>query len=157
MPHGSSGSLALSPSGSDAFSHNNPEAVSSNTQHSNLKRELPNPANGHLATANSASPTTVKPLKNAFDLYCRETRDVLIKQNQQAFLEGTFQPDRALAQGWRDMDEAHRGDFSARFEHLKKLEKEAGNGVGGDEDVEMEDDDATITASEAGGFTAVNN
>lgn len=80
-------------------------------------------------------------------------------QNRKAFNEGTWELDRALAQGWRDMDEGQRAEFSRRFENLKNGEKEAGNGVGRtvDEDVEMGDGDETEAAEESGGFNAVNN
>lgn len=148
---GPGGPATHSPSGSDAFSHTHPDAARVVT---NTNRQLSNPSNGHLPVTQSA---TVKP-KSGFDIYCRDLRDVLIVQNRKALNEGTWDPDRALAQGWRDLDEAQRGEFQRRYENLKNAEKEAGNGVSGaaDEDVEMDDGNDTEVAEETGGFTAVN-
>jgi len=107
--------------------------------------------NGYLPATLSATPPPSKP-KSAFDLYCRDLRDVLIVANRKALNEGTWDPDQALAQGWRNMDELQRGDFQRRFENLKKSE----NGKA-DEDVEMGDGgDETEAAEESTGFTAVN-
>jgi non-histone protein 10 len=150
VSQGLGGAATLSPSGSDAFSMTHPEAVPS-VRASNANRQLASMGNGHLPA------TTIDPLskpKSAFDVYCRDLRDVLIVQNRKAFNEGNWDPDRALAQGWRDMDEGRRGDFQTRYEEMRKAEKEA---VKGDEDVEMGDGgDETEVAEETGGFTAVN-
>lgn len=147
ISQGPGGPVTLSPSGSDAFSHTHPEP------HAAAKRQLP--SNGH--PVHSATPPPSKSIKSAFDLYCRDLRDVLIVQHKKEFSEGVWEPDRALAQGWRDMDEAQQGEFQRRFEGMKSAGNANGNGGRADEDVEMGDGDETEVADDSGGFTAVNN
>ena len=146
ISQGPGGPVTLSPSGSDAFSHTHPEP------HPAAKRQLP--TNGH--SGHSANPPS-KSIKSAFDLYCRDMRDVLIVQHRKEFNEGASEPDRALAQGWRDMDEAQQAEFQRRFEGLKSAGNGNGNGERADEDVEMGDGDETEVADDSGGFTAINN
>lgn len=156
ISQGPGGPVTLSPSGSDAFSHTHPE---SHTLPSGPpKRQLPSNGIGGatLPPAHSATPPPGKP-KSAFDLYCQEMRSVLIVDNRKAMQEGTWDPDRALAQGWQNMNEGQRAAFQARYENLKNGEKEVGNGSrAADEDVEMGDGDETEVEKEGGGFTAVN-
>jgi len=76
-------------------------------------------------------------------------KGVVIANNRKAIAEGTFDVDRALAMGWRDLDEMQREDFHRRVEVVKR-EGETGMGERqgpfegekqlGDEDVEMGDD-----------------
>jgi non-histone protein 10 len=139
---GPGGPATHSPSGSDAFSLTNPVGTNA----------LANPSNGHLTSMHA---TAVKP-KSGFDVYCNDLRDVLIVQNRKAFNEGTWNPDRALAQGWQQLDDAKKAEFQRRYENLKNGEKDAGNGDQGDEDIEMDDGNDTEVAEDIGGFTAVN-
>ena len=93
-------------------------------------------------------------------------------KNRKGIQDGSFDTERALAVGWRELDSDAQGDFQRRFETLKKnwdVEKEAvtgerstaldGEGRGGDEDVEMGDDTdkgQPNGSTGGGGFTAVN-
>lgn len=94
-------------------------------------------------------------------------------KNRKAIADGTYDVERSLAQGWRDLDEEKHADFQQRFEQMKKaweVEKEVGVGGGGarqtvfdgesrhleDDDVEMGEDGEEGRSPEGGGFTAVN-
>jgi hypothetical protein len=104
-------------------------------------------------------------------------RSVITVKNRKAIADGTFDVERALATGWREMDEEQRGEFQRRLEGMKRTsdaEKEAsvgGTGAGqsgfdgesrqtaeADEDVEMgeDGDDGSRSGGEVSGFTAVN-
>ena len=169
------GPVTLSPS-SDAFSHTHHDVLRNSTPQAQVqtsKRQLP--SNGTHATPNMSASTPSQPrrLKNAFDLYCKENRPLLAVEHKKEILEGTYDIDNILAQGWSGLDKPTRDDFLQRFEYLKKqveAEKEAGF-VGprqtvfdaapshADEDVEMAEDatDAgTPSVAGEGGFTAVN-
>ena len=146
---GPGGAATLSPSGSDAF-RTQPDA--SNARTSTANRQLSSISNGDVANTHVDTPPPAKP-RNAFDIYCRDLRDILILQNREAFNEGTWHPDQALAFGWRNMDDAQRASFQIRYEHVKNAEREGKP----DDDVEMVDGgDETGAAVETGGFTAVN-
>jgi non-histone protein 10 len=155
--------VTLSPS-SDVFSHTHPE--------NGTKRQLaPSTSNGYSAIVQADAPP--KRPKSAFDLYCNDMRSVITVSNRKAIADGTFDVERALATGWRDLEEPKREEFSRRFDELKReweAEKAGGTDtikgndddtetktVEGDEDVEMgEDGDADEANGEGAGFTAVN-
>ena len=125
------GPVTLSPS-SDAFSHTHHDVLRNSTPQAQVqtsKRELP--SNGTHATPDMSASTPSQPrrLKNAFDLYCQETRPLLAVEHKKEILGGTYDIDNILAQGWSGLDKPTRDDFSQRFENLKKqveAEKEAG-------------------------------
>ncbi|TAQ88355.1 hypothetical protein B7494_g3305 [Chlorociboria aeruginascens] len=163
------GPVTLSPS-SDAFSHTHPESNLPYQAAQSSKRPLPSSTNGHSV------PVSTPPRKprNAFDLYCNDTRSVMMVQNRQAMAEGTFDIERALAIGWRDLAPEAAEEFHRRFELEKRkwesVEKEVGiggggarqsifdgegNGANGDEDIEMKDE-VEVGGGGGGGFTAVN-
>jgi hypothetical protein len=99
--------------------------------------------------------------KSAFELYSNDLRNVIIVQNRKACQEGSWEPEKALAQGWQALDEGQKEEFQRRYEALKKgwdAEKEGtGNGAGEsrDEDVEMGDGEEDVGA-DGSGFIAVN-
>lgn len=165
------GPVTLSPS-SDAFSHTHPDPLRNSTPRAqSAKRQLP--SNGTHPTpipSNlNATPSHPRRPKNAFDLYCNETSPALAEQYKDEIVAGTYNVEAALAQGWSTLDPEKKAECSQRFEQTKRateLEKEGGGGLprtavfdapadDGDEDVEM-GDEAGTPATEAGGFTAVN-
>jgi non-histone protein 10 len=98
-------------------------------------------------------------------------RPVLTVENRKAIADGSFDVEKALAVGWKEIDEEQRATYQRKFEESKKpAEPEKGSetskaaaGIEGeskpteeaDEDVEMADDGES-PAGDAGGFTAVN-
>jgi hypothetical protein len=173
------GPVTLSPS-SDAFSHTHPDPSqslrNSTPQAQVSKRQLPSNGTHVTPISNSTStPSQPRRPKNAFDLYCNETRPVLASEHRKEIAEGTYNVEQVLATGWSGLDATSKADFSQRYEQLKRqaeVEKEASNSSGprqavfdaeprhADEDVEMGDDveDAATPSAvgESGGFTAVN-
>ncbi len=174
------GPVTLSPS-SDAFSHTHPDSTQfrNSTPQSTAAGHAPNkrslPANGTLATiGGSSSSTPARRPKNAFDLYCNETRPVLQSEHRQDIADKSFDLEASLARGWSTLDKEAKKEFTQRYEQLKQLAESEKN-VGGsipkqgvpsgehehvveeaDEDVEMVDEAGTPSVPEAGGFTAVN-
>lgn len=80
---------------------------------------------------------------------------MIILRNRQAYQDGTWNPDTALAQQWRDLDDENKARYQRTYEAMKNAEKEgAGNGA---EDVEMGDgEEEREDEAAGGGFTAVN-
>ncbi|CAG8955484.1 hypothetical protein HYFRA_00010351 [Hymenoscyphus fraxineus] len=171
------GPVTLSPS-SDAFSHNiHDTARNSTPQAAASKRLLPTINNG---LAVGASATHGRKPKSAFDIYCNETRSVILASNAEAVAQGDFDIDQKLAVGWQKLEEERKAEFQKRFEQIKKgansektpvvAPKQAafdGDSLPAstaptvddpDEDVEMGDDKTEPPApvEGGGGFTAVN-
>lgn len=130
--------------------------------------------------AAGASATLPRKPKSGFDLYCNETRSVLLANNAEAAAGNEFDVEKSLAVGWRELDDERKNDFVRRFEQIKKgvaSEKTPAAApkqvvVDGesqpastaptvddpDEDIEMGEDkpEPAPPVEAAGGFTAVN-
>lgn len=177
------GPVTLSPS-SDAFSHTHPDGSQPLRNSTPQAQIQPHSSKRHLATngtvagptSNLAStPSQARRPKNAFDLYCNESRPILATEHQKEIAEGTYNIEQALAAGWSSLDAVRKADFMTRNEQLKRAaetEKDTGGSSSGprqtvfdaekrvDEDVEMGEDaeeaGTPSAAGELGGFTAVN-
>ncbi|CZT48674.1 uncharacterized protein RSE6_09410 [Rhynchosporium secalis] len=165
----------MSPS-SEAFSHTHPDHFRNSTpQAQNIAPKRSVPTNGNAGPSANSAPSQLRRPKNAFELYCNETRPVLESEHQKEIAEGEFNMDGLLAAGWSSLDSDKKEHFSQAFEQTKRgtdLEKEAEVGGGAiatalsgqprvateaDEDTEMADDAGTTRETvEVGGFTAVN-
>lgn len=160
----------MSPS-SDAFSHTHPEP---NSLPSAPVRKRTSNSNG----VNHSSPAPKRP-RNAFDLYSIEKKEEITSnpEHQTDIENGTFDIERAVASGWRDINVQERAAWQTKFEIKKKewdREKAATvstaalqapadpGGLTGDtpaardEDVEMGDDLDSHSGGDGAGFTAVN-
>lgn len=130
-----------------------------------------------MAAGTSATPP--RKSKSGFDIYCNETRPVLLANNADA-AAGNDDLELKLAVGWRELDDERKNDFVRRYEQIKKgaasdktptaAPKQAvfdGESQPAstaptvddpDEDIEMGEDkpEPAPPAEAAGGFTAVN-
>jgi len=178
------GPATLSPA-SEAFSHTHtlmththPDPLRNSTpQAQSIAPKRSFPTNGTYPAGSSSSvPPQARRPKNAFELYCNETRPVLESEHQKEIADGSYDIEGDLAKDWHSLDAEKKELFTQRFEQMKRaadLEKEAGAPSGAavpaavegeirpaedaDEDTEMADDVGTPAAgAEVGGFTAVN-
>ncbi|KAH7412932.1 putative HMG box-containing protein C10F6.08c [Cadophora sp. MPI-SDFR-AT-0126] len=178
------GPATLSPA-SEAFSHSHtlmahthPDPLRNSTpQAQSIAPKRSFPTNGtHPAGSSSSVPPQARRPKNAFELYCIETRPILESEHQKEIADGSYDIEGDLAKDWHSLEAEKKEQFTQRFEQMKRaadLEKEAGVPVGAtvpvvadgesrraedaDEDTEMADDVGTPgAAAEVGGFTAVN-
>ncbi|CAL3970847.1 unnamed protein product [Diplocarpon coronariae] len=167
----------ISPS-SDAFSHNHPELFRNMTPQSQPASKRSHPSNGTYVTAAPSSVPAVSQTRrprNAFDLYCNETRPLIAGDSRSETHDTTSDVEAALARGWNALEPDKKDMFTQRYDQIKRaaeVDKEAGIGGGGarkiahdaelrnpdeaGEDTEMADTSTPAVTESAGGFTAVN-
>ncbi|KAK6580242.1 hypothetical protein PZA11_007264 [Diplocarpon coronariae] len=167
----------ISPS-SDAFSHNHPELFRNMTPQSQPASKRSHPSNGTYVAATPSSVPAVSQTRrprNAFDLYCNETRPLIAGDSRSETHDTTSDVEAALARGWNALEPDKKDMFTQRYDQIKRaaeVDKEAGIGGGGarkivhdaelrnpdeaGEDTEMADISTPAVTESAGGFTAVN-
>jgi len=167
IQQGGGGPMTISPS-SDAFSHThaNTDATQTGPQRS---------TSAHNHTNGTSAPPSKPPSrpKSGFDIYCQDMRSVLMVKHRQQIKDGTYDVDKALAEGWQHIGSDKQEEFYKRFDKEKKkaeaereLAKEtAASGAdadtpmkdeGEDEDVQMPDEVEEAEGEADSGFTAVN-
>ncbi|PBP25427.1 HMG box protein [Diplocarpon rosae] len=167
----------ISPS-SDAFSHNHPELFRNMTPQSQSAPKRPFPSNGtYIAAAPSSMPALAQSRlpRNAFDLFCNETRPLTVGEIRSETLDSTSDVEAALAREWNNLDPDKKEIFIHRYDEIKRAsegdnEVEIGVGSarktvlegepripdGAGEDTVMADTSTPAFTESAGGFTAVN-
>ncbi|KAK2624717.1 hypothetical protein QTJ16_005910 [Diplocarpon rosae] len=167
----------ISPS-SDAFSHNHPELFRNMTPQSQTAPKRPFPSNGtYIAAAPSSIPAVAQSRhpRNAFDLFCNETRPLIVGEIRSETLESTSDVEAALLREWSNLDPDKKEIFHHRYDEIKRAsegDKEIEIGVESarktvpegepripdetGEDTVMADTSTPAITESAGGFTAVN-
>lgn len=115
------GPATLSPS-SDAFSHtqaeSNPLLVSRGLAIDGRRQPQ---KNGHLPEITQQTPAWVpKEPRNVFDLYCNETKDIILAKNKAAIAAGNFDIEQALAVGFRSLTDDQKSKYEEDLAEYKK-------------------------------------
>ena len=120
------GAATLSPQ-SETFSHTHPDHSNPprNATPQALPQKLLSGSNGHGPSLPQASstPPPRRP-KNAFDLYCNETRSILMVQHRTQLAAGTYDIERSLAEGWQGLSSQEKEAVQQRFEQGKKTDSD---------------------------------
>lgn len=176
------GANTLSPA-SETFSHRDASnaPIHGSSQISSQQRPLPG-SNGYRAsTGPSNSPPPPRRPKNAFDLYCNEMRPALMLSKRAEIATGTYDLERALAEGWQGLSSQEKAAVQEKFEYSRRI-LEADRDVAAktaeydserntpdhlpsasqpadDQDVEMAEEGVSVAEAgdTDGGFAAVNH
>ena len=96
--------------------------AASNQAHSPASESFSHPPDSQAKDARNGVSEGPKKPADAYEVYCNETRPILEAKNKDG--DGDVNVDEELASGWKDLPEAEKEDFQAKFELATAKEPE---------------------------------
>ncbi|CAM1505492.1 Fc.00g111290.m01.CDS01 [Cosmosporella sp. VM-42] len=112
--------------------------AASNQAHSPTSESFSHPPDSQTKDARNGVSKGLKKPADAYEVYCNETRPILEAKNKDG--DGDVNVEEELASGWKDLPEAEKDEFQAKFELATAKDSEPKEATPEKKDAKADDD-----------------